>query len=210
MTSLKRIKIDDLVAVSLVGIDRFFTRENLSILGAREGDDSVDNTTAGQNISVNDPENTWGDPDLYPHLTALGFGAHQIQQVRAAWKKLGLDEEALPEALDRAEWMAAHASECLRDIERPLNYIFKSLKNGMLSPPPGYRSRRQIVADAMHQRAEEIRRLEQQYFEDAFTVWWHELSEAERKKIDGANKVGALHETHRREYFRQHVYQPLA
>jgi hypothetical protein len=148
------------------------------------------------------------DKDIYPNLVEIGFTQKQMDEVRRSWQDLGLDLQALPEALDRAEWMAGPGR--LPDVRNPLGYIVQSLKNGMPSPPAEYRSRRQILADAMRERAEEIRRLEQQYFEDAFAVWWHDLSEAERKRIDAANKVGAMHEAYRREYFRQHVYRPLA
>ena len=200
---ISAITFGDANEVVLNKIDRSLNIKNLSILRARANDPSEDD---GETNAV--VKNIW-DPDLYPSLAEIGFGQQQLFQICSLWQQQGIDLQALPEALDRAEWMAAHASECLSGIDRPLGYLFRALKNGMLSTPPGYRSRRQRIADAMRERAEEIRRLEQQYFEDAFTVWWHELDEAERQRIDATNKLGAMHETHRREYFKKHVFQPL-
>ncbi|SMC28482.1 hypothetical protein SAMN02746041_03264, partial [Desulfacinum hydrothermale DSM 13146] len=149
------------------------------------------------------------DPDLYPHLTALGFGPGQLAQIRETWTQRELDLNGLPEALDRAEWMAAHPEECLKGVDRPLGYIFRSLKNGIPSPPPGYLSRKERVAKELRKQAERIRELEKQHFEDSFLVWWHSLSDDERRQIDSTNKTRAMWDVHRREYYRQHVYKPL-
>ncbi|WP_073041993.1 hypothetical protein [Desulfacinum infernum] len=130
-----------------------------------------------------------------------------MRQVRRAWKALGLDLDGLPEALDRADWMAK--PENCREIKNPLGYIVASLKNGMPSPPPGYKSRQELVAEALREKAEKIRNLQEQYFEDAFLVWWHGLPEAEKQRIDRLNRAGAMWDTHRREHFRKNVFKPL-
>jgi hypothetical protein len=190
MAKLKKIDLNCVMA--FVQIDRSLIKKNLSICATE--DDSAD-------------EKSGFDPECYPGLARIGFGPTQMRQVRRAWKALGLDLDGLPEALNRAEWMAK--PENCHEIKNPLGYIVASLKNGMPSPPPGYKSRQELVAEALREKAEKIRKLQEQYFEDAFLVWWHELPEAEKQRIDRLNRAGAMWDTHRREYFRKNVFKPL-
>ncbi|MEJ5366586.1 MAG: hypothetical protein WHS86_15940 [Desulfosoma sp.] len=190
VAKIKRIKWDSLEVFPK--IDRSFNK-NLSIC------DESEEAAGGACEEF--------DPSLYPDLARIGFGPTQMRQIRQAWQKLGLALDGLPEALDRANWMA-RPENCV-EIKNPLGYITMALKNGMPSPPPGYKSRQELVAEAMREKAEKIRQLQHQYFEDAFTVWWHELDESERRRIDAENRTRAMYDVHRREFFKRHVFKPL-
>ncbi len=171
--------------------------ENLSIYYAETALD------AKQPNPSEDDDIDW---DLYPHLTEIGFGPTQLRQIVKHWQKLELDINAgLPHALERADWWAKPEHR----KENALGYVFAMLKNGMPSPPPGFKSRQEIIAEALHEQAEKIRKLKEQHFEDSFTVWWHELPPDEKQKIDAQNRTGAWKEEFRKHYFREHAYQEL-
>ena len=155
------------------------------------------------------------DLELYPNLVSVGFSKSHYLQIVSAWEKLGIDIKLLARSLEYAEFSLEN--NLLQNVDNPLAYILTSLKRGQFGKPKGFKSRKEQIAEEIakdiHEEAERIRKLNEQYFEDAFLVWWNNLSEEEKRRIDSLNtaipKQGYFRELHRKEYFRRHVFEPL-
>ncbi|MBW1976177.1 MAG: hypothetical protein JRI45_11570 [Deltaproteobacteria bacterium] len=155
------------------------------------------------------------DLELYPNLVSVGFSKSHYLQIVSAWEKLGIDIKLLARSLEYAEFSLEN--NLLQNVDNPLAYILTSLKRGQFGKPKGFKSKKEQIAEEIakdiHEEAERIRKLNEQYFEDAFLVWWNNLSEEEKRRIDSLNtaipKQGYFRELHRKEYFRRHVFEPL-
>jgi len=152
--------------------------------------------------------------ELYPNLCNAGFSNEHLDQIQRAWLLQGIDLEGLPDSLEKADWTLAHDTG---KIENPLYYVLSPLKRGPFATPPGFKSRKvQALEQAAKQAAEEakkIREIEEQRFEDEFLIWWTQLSEEEKEKVDSENTVlpkeGKLRTNFRKDWFRKHIFKPL-
>ncbi|MEM4218236.1 MAG: hypothetical protein QXZ09_09470 [Candidatus Methanomethylicaceae archaeon] len=155
------------------------------------------------------------DLDNYPQLTRIGFSETHIEQIKKAWMQLEIDPSFLPRSLEFAEF--ALESGSMEKIDNPLAYIVASLKRGQFGKPKGFKSRRERLAEEVNrsltEEVEKLKKINEEYFEKSFLVWWNGLSEEEKRKIDSLNTAipnkGFFRELHRKQYFRENVFTPL-
>lgn len=145
----------------------------------------------------------------YPKIAEIGLSQEHLMKIVKAWKRDKIPLELLPVSLERAEYALEHNSK----IEKPLDYVYSVLLRGTFAKPQGFKSRAELAMEEMKREADAIRAREEEYFEDAFLVWWDRLAEQGRVEVDTSNKTAlktpGILEMHRQEWFREKVFTPL-
>ena len=142
--------------------------------------------------------------DQFASLKKIGFTDNHSKQILEGGL-LSLND--LEKSLEFIDWSIEH--EKLK-ANMPLNYIMGILRKGTFNRPDGYKSKieiwRENEAKAEKEEAERLKKLEEQIFENKYTIWRSKLTPEEIHEISPMFKKGEALDAMLRANFRDNIF----